>query len=273
MRRRAIAGAGAGALGAVTAAAALLIGSATGYAASGPSEAYGVFITGVIDPPQPYVQSVDGTEQSDAIFQAPENPLIGLDLAEVTAGDSEASVQLLGLEVVPGAEVPPELQDLLDQIAEGFAPVCTQEPPTDQLPPELSDLIPKDIADQLDPAKLCEGLEGGAPAVLSLDLVTVACAGTAGSVQVAGLALLGQEIDIPANPEPNTEIPLGPAGSITFNKQGNTEDGFTVQGAAIDLGGQLEIILASATCGQPTEEPAPSAPKPTPVTTGLPVTG
>lgn len=270
MRRRAIAGAGASALGAATAVAALLIGSATGYAAPGPSEAYGVFIGSIIDPPQPYVQSTDGTDKSEALVEAPENPLVGLKVAEVKAGDSKASAKLVGLGVLPGAEAPEQLQGLLDQLAEGFAPVCEQDPPE-----QLSDVLPPPLGEQLDPAKLCEALEGGAPAALSLDLVTAECAGAKGSVQVAGLAVLGQEIEVPLNPEPNTEIPLGPLGSIMFNKQATGKDGaFTVQAAAIDLGGQLEIVLASATCGKPTvDNPEPPAPKPTPVTTGLPVTG
>lgn len=269
MRRRAIAGAGASAVGAVTAAAALLIGSATGYAAPGPSEAYGVFIGGIIEPPQPYVQSDDGTEKTDSIFEAPENPLIGLKVAEVKAGDSKASAKLVGLGVLPGAEAPEQLQDLLDQLAEGLAPVCDQDPPE-----QLSDVLPPPLAEQLDPAKLCAALEGGTPAALSLDLLTAQCEGTKGSVQVAGLAVLGQEVEVPLNPEPNTEVPLGPLGTITFNKQAGTDDGFTVQAAAINLGGQLEIVLASATCGKATpDNPAPTATKPAPVTTGLPVTG
>lgn len=275
MRRRAIAGAGASALGAATAVAALLVGTATGYAAPGPSEAYGAFIGGVIEPPQPYVQSLDGTEKSASLAELPENPLLGLEVAKVTAGDSKASVQLLGVEVVPGAEAPPELQNVLDQIAEGLAPVCEQESAPEQLPEELGDLIPPQIGDQLDPAKLCEAFEGGAPALVSIDAVEIACEGTTGKVKILGLNLFGQEIAIEDQPAPNTKpLPDNPLVNLTFNRQ-FTEDGvFSVQGVHVDLGGEVEIVLAGANCGTPAEEPpAPTATKPAPVTTGLPVTG
>lgn len=277
MRRRAIAGAGASALGAATAVAALIMGSATGYAAPGSSEAYGAFISGVVDPPQPLVKSTDGTEQSSSLLELPENPLLAAEVAKVTAGDSKASSQLLGVEVVPGAEAPPELQELLDQIAAGLASVCEQESAPEQLPAELSDLIPPQLGEQLDPAKLCEAFEGGAPALVSIDAVTISCEGNKGKVEIVGLNLLGQEIEIPAEPPANTKpLPENPLINLTFNRQVSEDDMFTVQGVHVDLGGgALEVVLASASCGAPTVEkpPAPTATKPAPVTTGLPVTG
>lgn len=272
MKTRAFVGAGAGALGAATAIAALLISSGTGYAAPGPSEAFGAFITGVIDPAQPYVQSTDGSTKSESLAELPDNPLLAAKLAKVSAGDSAASVQLLGAEVLPGAEAPPELQAILDQVADGLAPLCDAEnpAPVDDLPDELDPLT-----DNLDPAKLCEALEGGAPALVSLDAVTVSCSGDTGSVEVVGLKVFGQEIEIPLNPEPNTEIPLGPLGAITLNKQGDTDKGFNVTGVHVNLADQFEIALSSATCGKATTDQPdkPTATKPAPVTTGLPVTG
>lgn len=268
MKRSALVGAGTGALGAATAVAALLIGSATGYAASTPSEAYGAFITSVIDPPQPYVQWTDGATQEANLAELPENPLLALELAEVSAGDSVASVQLANVDVVPGAEAPPELDPLIEQLEELCANLPEDQspiPPPEGLPDDLQELCLL-IAD---PPEM--------DALVSIDALKVACEGDTGTVEILGLTLLGQEIDIPVNPPPNSgeQIPENPLLSLTLNKQTSTDDGFTVQGVAINIGGEFDIVLASATCGKPVEDEPdkPTATKPAPVTTGLPVTG
>ncbi|MGH3518781.1 MAG: choice-of-anchor P family protein [Haloechinothrix sp.] len=276
MRRRAIAGAGAAALGAITAVTALLIGSATGYAAPGPSEAYGISADGpIVIEPTPVASSTDGSTVTSTQLELPPNPLVALKAATVTAGDSKASAALLNLALFPGAELPDELDPLIKEL-EG---IC------EQLPEEESPVPPPDVPIPGFPEspeslrELCD-LVLNPPATesfISIDAVNVFCAGTTGNVQVIDLKVLGQEIDIPANPPPNTEIPLDPLVNITFNKQTTNDDGsFSVQGVVIDLGnGEQEIILASATCGKAAEEkpPAPTATKPAPVTTGLPVTG
>lgn len=273
MRRRT---AGAGALGAAVAVAALLLGSGAGQAAPGPSEAFGVFVTGIVDPPRPHVKSTDGTEKSESLVTLPDNPLLHVAVAEVTAGDSRAAVKLLDVDVLPGVnagQAAAESGQPPDALS-GLASVCEQEPLPDQLPPDAAALLPPQLSDELDPATLCAFFQSSTPAALSLDAVTIHCVGQKPAIQVAGLAVLGQEIPAPPDPEPNTEIPLGALGSITFNRQAVTNGMLTVQGAVIELSGKPAIILASATCGQPTQEKQkPIAPKPTPVTTNLPVTG
>lgn len=272
MRKRT---AGAGILGAAVAVAALVLGSGTVQAAPGPSEAFGVLVTGVIEPPQPHAKSTDGTEKSASLASLPDNPLITLDLAKVTAGDSAAAVQLLGVRVLPGAgagqtsgAADSESQQALTELAS----VCEQDPLPEQLPPEAVDLLPPQLRQEMDPARLCAFFQSSTPAAVSLDAVTIGCTGTKPSMQVAGLAVLGQEIAVPPNPEPNTEVPLGALGSIVLNRQATNDGMFTIQGAAIELGGKPAVILASASCGQRTTD-RPTAPKPTPVTTNLPVTG
>lgn len=269
MRKRA-----AGALGAGVAVVVLLLGTLTGQAAPGPSEAFGVLVTGIIEPPQPHVKSTDGTEKSESLATLPDNPLINAELAKVTAGDSRASVQLVGVKVLPGVAgqtlgaadsgLPPALT--------GLASVCDQDPLPEQLPPEAADLLPPQLSEGVDPAELCAFVQSAEPAALSLEAVSVGCAGTKPEVKIAGLAVLGQEIEIPLDPEPNTEVPLGPLGSILFNRQATDGGLFTVQGAVVNLTDQAAIVLASASCGMATVE-KPLGRKPTPVTTNLPVVG
>lgn len=272
MRRRA---AGAGAVGATVAVIALVLGTGAGQAAPGPSEAFGVLVTGVIEPPRPHVKSTDGTKRSESLASLPENPLINAEVAAVTAGNSTASAKLLGVELLPG--VTPGQSLAADsgsgQALSELASVCEQDPLPDELPPESADLLPPQVRNELDPAKLCAFFQTAAtPGAARLDVLSVQCVGTTPEVQVAGLSVLGTEIPVPANPEPNTEIPLGALGSIVLNRQAVDNGLFTVQGAAVDLAGQASVILASASCGQPTST-KPTAPKPTPVTTNLPVTG
>lgn len=274
MRRRA-AGAGAAAIGAVTAITALVIGMTAGHAETTTSSAYGIAAVGPIPiEPTPFVESTDGTDQTSTQLELPENPLIALAAAKVNAGESTASVKLVDLALAPGAELPEELaplQDALDQLAEGLAPLCEAGDPIEQIPPNpITDLIPEGA---LDPQQLCDSLSGGAPALLEVGLVEVFCEGDTGGLDVADITLLGQDIPIPPV-EPNMVIiPPNPLLSITANKQTENEDGsFTVEGLVIDVGEGTEVItLGSATCGGAGEEP--TAPAPTPVTTPLPVTG
>lgn len=274
MRRHA---AGASAVGAAVAVVALLLGSGAGQAAPAPSEAYGVLVAGVIEPPQPHAKSTDGTQRSESLATLPDNPLISLELAKVTAGKGTAAVKLVGVDVLPGVTAskssgPADAAGPQQALAE-LASVCEQDPLPDRLPPEAVGLLPPQLQDELDPATLCAFFQSAStPAALSLDAVTIKCVGTKPEIQITGLVVLGQEIAVPPHPEPNTKIPLGALGSIVFNRQAVNDGVFTVQGAAIDLADQAAIVLASASCGRPTTEKQVAKP-PTPVTTNLPVTG
>lgn len=268
MRRRALAGAGAAALGAATAIAALVIGTTTAVAAPGPSSAYGVFVSSIIDPPRPAVESTDGTEQSDSLAELPENDLLGLEVAAVSAGDSTASSKLLGVQVVPGAEAPEQLDPVFDGLQEACANLPDNPSP---VPP------PEGLPDDLQEACMLIADPPAMDALLSVDLIEVSCEGDSANFNLAGVRLLGQELPIPST-DPNTMItpePLADVISVTINKQSTGDNGLNVQGLVVSLGGgEVEIVLASATCGTATEPPdKPTATAPAPVTTGLPVTG
>jgi hypothetical protein len=282
MRRRAIAAAGAATLGAATAVVALVAGTSVGFAETTTSSAYGIEAVGPIPiEPTPYVESTDGSTKTTEAFQMPDNPLVKLGLANLSAGDQEASSELLRVALLPGAALPEELaplQDALDQLAAALEPLCAAEPPVDQLPENpITDALPEELLDALDPNQLCEGLEGGLPALLSLDAVEVFCEGDQGGVKLVDLAVFGQKAPDFPEPEPNTAIiPENPLITVTANKQETLEDGsFSVTGLEINLGDGAQIIrLSNATCGGTKDDDnPPTATPPPPVTTGLPVTG
>lgn len=282
MRRRAIAAAGAATLGAATAVVALVAGTSVGFAETTTSSAYGIEAVGPIPiEPTPYIESTDGSTKTESAFQMPDNPLVKLGLANLSAGDQEASSELLRVALLPGAELPEELaplQDALDQLAAALKPLCDADPPVDQLPPNpITDALPEELLDALDPNQLCEGLEGGLPALLSLDAVEVYCEGDQGGVRLVDLAVFGQDAPDFPEPEPNTAIiPENPLLTVTANKQETLEDGsFSVTGLEINLGDGAQIIrLSNATCGGTKDDDnPPTATPPPPVTTGLPVTG
>lgn len=336
MRRRA--SIGAVALGAVAALLALLTGPGSGHAENAPSKASGVFITGVVEPAQPQAESTDGTRQSASLAQLPDNPLLDLAVARVTVGNGTASATLADVRVLPGPDLPEELEKVLADVADGLQAVCgqqaepAQEPqatagadqdaavaetappattdpqqptpspeiqsqvmpeaePSESAPeteeaerseqtetsedaatedePELSDVLGRQLAKQLDAGQLCKDLQNGLPTPVSLQALDVRCDGKTLGFDLVNLAVLGQTIDLPDTVEPNTTVPLGPLGSLTLNKQSSKQGEATVQGVVLSLAEQAEIVLASATCGQPMQD----APKPPVVTTGLPVTG
>lgn len=269
-------------MGAATAIVALVAGTTVGHAEATTSSAYGLSATGFLPiEPTPQVESTDGTQQTASELEIPENPLLALKAATVTAADNSASVELLNFALLPGAELPAELaplQDGLNQLSEGLAPLCDAGNPVEQFPPNpITDGLPEGVTEQLDPQKLCDTLDGEFPAVLGIDLIKVACTGKTGTLEIANLTVLGQPITIPGT-EPNTEIPVDPLANITINKQTENDDGsFTVEGVVIDVGDGAEVItLGSATCGGAGGSAPPSGPTataPAPVTTGLPVTG
>ncbi|MPY80773.1 MAG: hypothetical protein GEV04_20495 [Actinophytocola sp.] len=287
MRPRALAGAGATALGAVTAVAALVIGTAAGAASPStaieyvPSSAYGIAAEGPVPiDPTPHVESTDGSRQENSALTVPENPLVSLEVAKVVADESSASAELLNLALAPGAELPDQLSALnepLQQLMSGLQPACEAENPAKPVTDALGEVLPSEIVEQLDPQQLCASITTAeTPALVSIELVKVACDEKSGSVEIANVALLGQQVAIPPLENETPILPENPLVTITANKQTSNKDGsFTVVGLEIDLGGGTEVItLGSATCGfAETTTLPPPPPPPTPVTTGLPVTG
>lgn len=97
---RAIAGAGAAVIGAATAVTALMFGTTTGLAAPGTSSAFGISAEGAIPiDPTPYIESTDGTEQSDSLIDVPLGENGSIRAATVAAGNDTASVELAGVEL------------------------------------------------------------------------------------------------------------------------------------------------------------------------------
>lgn len=231
MTRRAIAGAGAAAVGAATAVTALVLGTVTGYAEAGTSSAFGVSAEGIIPiDPTPYIESTDGSEQKDDLVNIPLGEFGEVRAATLIAGNDVASTELAGVEL------------------------------------------------------------GNDMGSISASVVKVACEGDTGTVYVADLNLNGQQITLPpADQNPvNETIDASPLAKITYNQQIQNADGtFTVNGLVIELLTDTEaaqkVVLGSATCGGPAGDDGgddgddngdgPTATKPAPITTGLPVTG
>ena len=215
--RKAMAGVGAAAVGAATVVTTLVLGTTTGIAAPGTSSAFGVSAEGLIPiEPTPFVESTDGSEQTEDLANVPLGANGEIRAATLKAGDDTASVELVGVDL---------------------------------------------SADQ---------------GAISAKVINVACEGDSGTVNIADLTIGGQKVVLPPpdqNPV-NETIEVPGVAKITYNKQVTNEDGtFTVTGLEVDLvEGTQTISLGSATCGG-TDENGPSAPKPTPIETDLPVTG
>ncbi|MGH3518779.1 MAG: choice-of-anchor P family protein [Haloechinothrix sp.] len=233
--RRSIAGAGAAAIGAATAVTALVLGTATGVAQPGTSSAFGVSAEGTLlnIDPTPYVESTDGSTQTSEVANVPLGEFGEVRLITLLAGDDTASVELAGVDL------------------------------------------------------------SGEPGSIEAEVIKVECEGDTGSVTIVGLTINDEEVPIP-KPEPNQVIfPGDPLLNVTANKQTTNPDGtFTVEGLVLFSETlDQEIVLGSATCGGPAdddkkpEDPdngdgdngdngdGPTATKPAPITTGLPVTG
>lgn len=278
MRRRMFATAGAGVIGAATAVVALVVGTTAGFAATTKSFAYGIEAIGPIPiEPTPYIESTDGTEQTSTAIELPDNPLVVAAIIDLMAGDDTASVQIARVLLPAETGLPDELAPLADalkQISDALTPLCDADTPA--LPENpLTDALPVDLGEALDPAQLCEALENPAR-LLELKAVEVSCDGDTGMTKIAEISLLGQEVPIPPL-EPNTEIiPANPLLALTANKQVAGEDGsFSVTGLEVNIGDGEQIInLGNATCGAgEKDDNPPTATPPPPVTTGLPVTG
>lgn len=276
---------------AVTTAAGLIVASsgATSAAQATRSSAFGLAVYAQGDeavPPTPYIESTDGSTQTTG-GGIPDNPLLSGAVAQLSAGNNQASVNLTDLVIGSAAEgLPQELKEGLSQLQAGCA-ALEQSP--GELPPIFEQLpipgLETPTNDEL--IAFCNGLlDGVVPNLLEVGVLDIACGGDAGRVTVTDLSALGAPLpDIAGDVPPNTKVlPDNPLISITLNRQtAGPNGGFTVDGLVIDLGeGQGEVIAGSTTCGEvlPTSKPDPKpnpdpapAPIPTPVPQPVPVTG
>lgn len=148
--RRSTAGAAAAAFGAATAVTALVIGTATGAAQGGTSEAFGVLAEGLVPLEMvPHVQSSDGSTQSDSLAELPDNDLLSAAVLGIEAGDNVASAELAEVTVVDqiiasAVEVSCEGSDRnttivgLEIPGEDFSESFSPEPNTKIVPEQLA---------------------------------------------------------------------------------------------------------------------------------------
>lgn len=287
MRRRVVAGAGAAAVGAATAIAALVIGMGAGWAENTTSSAWGLAADGQFPLEKtPFIESTDGTEQTSSALELPENDFIEVGAVKLTAGDDKASTEVTDITLIPGFgdQIPEELQDAFndtkDQLCSAGEPLPDAGEEIENTP--LGDVIPDTLTDNLNVDALCSALEAG-DALVGIDAVNVECEGDDGSMDLGALTLLGQEIDLPELEKDMPILPDNPLLSITANKHTKNDDGsYQVDGLSINIAdGAQTINLAGVLCGvpqedtdvEPTEDNDDDAPAPSPVTTELPVTG
>ena len=278
-------------LAVATAAVVLGTGGAS-QAAGSKSYAYGFDIVqgGESQVRQPYVESTDGsTQEQGGHLPAEAEPLISGGVIALTAGDDQASFELANLDILNiGDQLPPEAAEGLEQLTTQLQQACDgiEQIPLEQIPNVLEQLPIGGVAQQ--PTKeevvtFCEDLlDADLPSVLGVELLNVECTGDDGTVTIAGASVLGADAPVLEGAvEPNTAvIPENPGLNITANRQTANPDGsYTVDGLVIGLSDQVEIILGSATCGEPIAQAAPDpegpppAPAPEPVVGNLPVTG
>lgn len=289
---------------------ALVGGSGAANAAGQPSSAFGLHLSGagtaIIDQ-TPLVTSTDGKATEDSLIAIPDNPLLTGGVVNVAAENGKASASVTDLGVGGGLlEQVPQLADLftqlqpvcdaLDQIPLGTIVDQIIDPATGTLLPalleqvvagagqagldlslvtalDLSALLPDQLGD------LCDLVAGGN--LVDADAVVAECEGRAGNytgtVAIADLGVAGLEPFVDTN-EPNKSVEVPGLLELTVNRQTENADGtFTVDALYLNLLGQIELTVASATCGEvaaATTTPPTDAPTPTdPVTTRLPVTG
>ena len=305
-KTRQLAGA-AGALTLVTGVASLaLLGGGSANAAGTPSSAFGLELTAAGTPAidkMPAVTSADGKLVEDDLINVDAlSPLLGNGVVEVSAENGKASANVTGLSVGDGllSALPTALtsqlgtfcttlttaldpitgaidQTILGDVLTGIDGLLGQiSDATDGTPLDLSLLGALDLTNlttnQLD--GLCKVLDGSAK-LIDLGTVVAKCNGTTGTTDITDVNLLGIPLNIPT--APNGKVKIEGLIDLTANEQIQNADGtFTVNALHLNLLGQIDLTVASATCGKVTTDTpvGPSdAPTPKPVKTNAPVTG
>jgi hypothetical protein len=279
---------------AMTMTAGLVVAANPSQAAATKSYAWGLAING--EPKQPYVESTDGSTQTDpdASFPPEAEPLLAGDIIKFQAGDDYANISIADLKIASAAsELEPLFDELqnLQQACEGLG-----DAPTDQLLDGVRENLPTGVQLPSEEQVLafCSGLiDADIASLLSIDTFDVECKGDSGSVTLADTKVLGAAApeplqgDVPVDTKLFTgdAAPLAELVQVTFNRQTKKPNGaFSVDGMVLEVGGGgLEVIVGHTTCGEPIEQPAAEtagrapAPKqaeaPKPVRQSVPVTG
>jgi len=302
LKRRFAAAGGALALVAAGASVALIGGASSSEAAGSPSSAYGLEATGLI-PVQatPTVTSTTGKLVKDSLVSLPSNPLLSGGLVDAQAQNGAAEADVTNLDV--GGSLLGQLTGPLSTLTTQLKPACTalNSVSLTQVNNALSGLTGNlssalnqvtgstgiDLSavgglnlNNLLPAQLgglCDALSGKV-GLVHVGAITTRCTGKTGSVQVTGLRLLGLPSSI--GTAPNSSVSIPGVLTVTLNKQTQNANGtFTVDGLYVDILGQQQLVVTSATCGnvrsasKPKPGPKSQAPVPHPIHTKAPVTG
>lgn len=264
-----------------------------------------------------FVESTDGSPVSNSAGSAPDNPLgLTLDVLAVEAenGHARAEVANVNLNLVgaliaqdptglgeQGFEalgeacenVPAAVAPLDDALAQILDPVGTSLQDlfgelgagTEDTPLTLDLLEGLELPDNLEDVNLeaiiggvCDALAGAG--AIDLGVIEAECNGDSGTgtIAAAGLSAFETVVDNLAN----SALGIEGVAVITPNRQTANADGtFTVDGLHVNVLDQIDLTVASATCGevtrdvpdQPDGPDGPDAPAPTPVEANLPVTG
>jgi hypothetical protein len=305
MKRELKAAIGATALLAGAASIVVVGGATSGNAAGVPSSAYGITASGLIPiEPTPYVESTDGSLQEESVVGIPVDGLLDAGVINAAAENdhavaSVADVSLTGgvlsnagldAALAPIVDACNELTSALDPVTGELLGTISQG--AEDLLTELSGITEPIVDGELvvDPTVLDEELSALCDTLDSLDelvgagAVTAECNGTSGTTTIAGLNLLGLPVTVPTGPNQalsDGELgALAPLLDVKINTQSTNADGtFTVTALEVVLLDQIDIKIASATCGHvtndvdPTDPAVPSAPSPKPIKTDVPVTG
>lgn len=304
LKRQLAAGGASLALVAAGASVALVGGLTSSDAAEFPSSAYGLKATGLIPiDAKPTITSSTGKRVTDSLVAIPSNPLLSGGIVNVLAENDHAEADVANLAV--GKGVLSQLTGALAPLTSQLTPVCNalKQVPLGTLNTaigsvtnalglqqvinqvsggtgidlslvtalNLSKLLPEDLSG------ICDVLSGKA-SLLGAGAITTQCHGAHGSVNVVDLKALGLPISIDTS-KPNAKVEVPGVLKIEANRQtANANGTFTVDGLVVNLLGQAEITLTSATCGHishrtPPGEMPSDAPTPTPVHTRAPVTG
>ncbi len=272
----------AGVAGTAAVAVAAVVVAAPGASSATPTKsyAYGLSVNG--EGKQPYVESTDGSDQSQG-GEIPENPVLYGGVVSLSAGDDTASVRVADLTVGTALqELPPELTGQLDELKAACAQIV--DPATDPIPDVLGQLpiggVDQPTNDEI--VAFCNDLvDGTIPDLAEIDALDVKCSGDSGAVTIAGLKVLGAQVPLAGSiPQNTTVLPAESPVQITLNRQTPHKDGsYTVDGIVATVGpnSEGEVVIGSTTCGIPIAQksnPGPKpAPKPSPVPTTAPVTG
>lgn len=298
MKRELKAALGATALLAGAATVVVVGGATSGTAAGVPSSAYGITASGLIPiDPTPSVTSTDGKAVSDSAVGLPVPGLADVGVINAMAENDHATASVANVDLTGGLLKNAGLSTALAPVVDGCNQLASAlNDTTAQLGGALTDLLGQigsatppltggDLISSptvLGPLQsLCDTLDNLGELV-HVGAVTAECTGHTGEGKVASINLLGLPVDLPTGA--NQALSSGALGALApvldvkINTQTTNADGtFTVTALTVSVLGQIELKVASATCGHvtnavtPTE--VPSAPAPKPIKTDVPVTG